>query len=86
MGVVKPEVVAVVEKDKEGSASSSVDGKTRSDELSGSWSLPVVGWLAAIFLFFVEDVMKASCLRSSGATVWLRRRCAAATRTMGQSG
>lgn len=67
MGVVKPEAVAVVEKDKVGSASSSVEGKTRSDELSNCWSLAVGGG-RAIFRFFVEDVMKASCLRSSEAT------------------
>lgn len=68
MGVVKPEAVAVVEKDKVGSTSSSVEGKTKSDELSSCWSLPGGGG-RAILRFFVEDVMNASCLRSSGASV-----------------
>jgi hypothetical protein len=70
VGVLRPEVEAA-EKEKEGSASSSVEGSTKS---SGLCSL--VDW-RVILRFFWEDVVKASCLcssRNAGSTNYVKVR------------
>jgi hypothetical protein len=71
-GVLNPELrvvaVAETEKEKDGSTSSSVDGKTWSAQVSlcgCSCGGSPVDW-RAILLFFEEDVLNVSCLCSSG--------------------
>lgn len=59
VGVLRPEGEAA-EKENAGSASSSVEGSTKSSDLLCS----LVDW-RVILRFFWEDVMKASCLCSS---------------------
>lgn len=56
----------VAEKEKAGSSFGSHDGRTVSagEEVSGTSSSR--DWLRESFLFFEEDVVKASCLCSSG--------------------
>lgn len=67
MGVDRPSVDAA-EKEKAGSSFGSHDGRTVSagEEVLvlGTWSSQ--DWLRESFLFFEEDVVKASCLCSSG--------------------
>jgi hypothetical protein len=61
--VERPDVVEATEKEKVGSASSSVEGSTKSSGLLCS----LIAW-RVILRFFWEDVVKASCLGSSRNT------------------